>query len=257
MRKAKVRFLLWFFGLLFFFQTHSMFSNAIMQNQGNGNNSENKKSFSNYVLEPMQTHIRVAAHRSHSSHSSHSSHRSHSSHQSSSYGISYAVPRTTTYVDPIQVPSPIQEQPEVSTSFVPTGDRVLGSYSFPSDTTSYSFTVPNRLVVHHQENVSDNAVSRAVWTLLAANLEREFQIVPQTEFEAMVQAGIDDSRIVQKHNADFYLTGYIIHTEDLYISSIEFGNAQGKKIKIHKASDSIDLLITSIMNSIRLQVGLF
>jgi hypothetical protein len=257
MRKVKMRLLIWFFSLLFFFQTHPVFSILVLQKQESSDDSGNKKSFSNYVLEPVQSLIRIATHSSHSSHSSHRSHSSHSSHQSSSYGTTYSLPRTTTYTTPSYYSTPIKKEAVVQTPVVlPNSKNIEPNQVYTTGNSSYTFTIPKRIVVHQNESKANNTVSTAIWDLLIAKMEEEYQIVFEKDKESNVNAGIDVPAIIKEHYADFYLTGYIFQVENLYVSSIEFNDAQGKKVKIQKASDSIDMLIISILSCVKEQVGL-
>ena len=62
MKTIRIRLLSLVFALVFFFQTHMLFSDAVIQSQEQNDldNSEQSKKLSNYVLKPIQSIMRIA-----------------------------------------------------------------------------------------------------------------------------------------------------------------------------------------------------
>ncbi len=279
MRAIKIRILSVIFGILFFFQTYILFADATIQVQGikNLDNSDQSKSFSNYILQPIQSIVRIAAHRSHSSHSSHrshSSHSSHSSHQSSSYGVSYTVPRTTTYSSPStssSFPSTTPTEPASKSVLVPestqrsgpSGEQVPSQSStittaedIPIVEPSYSFTIPRKFAIFQYEPDSSKIPARVAWEFLCKRIDEQFTVLLESDVDTQSDQDYNFPDITKAAQAEFYVSGSIIWTGKLYVASLELGNIEGKKIKINKASESLDMLLTSIINSIEQQEDL-
>jgi|GEM_PF-6772434 len=271
MRTIKIRIVSVIFGILFFFQTHILFADASMQVEGikSLDNSDQSKSFSNYILQPIHSIVRIAAHRSHSSHSSHRSHSSHSSHQSSSYGVSYTVPRTTTYSSPgtpktspseptknsILVPETMQLSGPV-TKQVPSQSSTTTTEIVPAVEPSYSFTVPKKFVIFHYLSDSSKIPARSAWNFLCKRMDEQFNVLLESDVDVQSNQDYNFPDITKAAQAEFYISGSIIWTGKLYVASLELGNIEGKKIKINKASESLDMLLTSIINSIEQQEDL-
>ena len=278
MRAIKIRILSVIFGILFFFQTHLLLADDAIQFQGikNLDNSDQSKSFSNYILQPIQSIVRIAAHRSHSSHSSHrshSSHSSHSSHQSSSYGVSYTVPRTTTYSSPSTSSSPIKTTPEVpakksilvpdttqssnpEAKQVPSKSSTTTTEVVPIVEPSYSFTIPRKFAIFQYEPDSSKIPARVAWEFLCKRIDEQFTVLLESDVDTQSDQDYNFPDITKAAQAEFYVSGSIIWTGKLYVASLELGNIVGKKIKINKASESLDMLLTSIINSIEQQEDL-
>lgn len=88
-------------------------------------------------------------------------------------------------------------------------------------------------------------------------MEERFNVLLKSDVDAQSKNDYNFPNIAKASNAEFYVSGSIIWTGNLYVASIEFGNTAGKKIKINKASESLDMLLTSIMNSIEEQEDMF
>ncbi|NBK24319.1 MAG: hypothetical protein EOM68_20090 [Spirochaetia bacterium] len=257
MKAIRIRLLSLVFSLVFFFQTHMVFADAALQAQEleGMDASGQSKSFSQYVLQPIHSVMRIAAHRSHSSHSSHrshSSHSSHSSHQSGSNSVSYTTPRTTSTSVTYSSPSP------VITSGTPVQKSVATPITKPTEQNIpvepvYVLTVPKKLAIFHSMPDSSTIPARSAWKFLCARLEERFTVQLKSSVGSQNKSEYNFSDISKAAQADSYLSGHIIWTSNLYVASLEFGNTKGKKVKINKASESLDMLITSIINTVEEQ----
>jgi hypothetical protein len=261
MKAIRIRLLSLVFSLVFFFQTHMVFADAALQAQEleGMDASGQSKSFSQYVLQPIHSVMRIAAHRSHSSHSSHrshSSHSSHSSHQSGSNPVSYTAPRTTSTPVTYTSPSP------AITSGTPAQKSVAVPVSKPTEQIIpvepvYVLTLPKKLAIFHSMPDSSNIPARSAWKFLCARLEERFTIQLKSSVNYQNKSEYNFSDMSKAAQADSYLSGHIVWTSNLYVASLEFGNTKGKKVRINKASESLDMLITSIINALEEQEELF
>ena len=280
MKHIKVRLLSLFFGVLFFLQTNTIFSQRLDYNLAKvaEKDTEGTHSLRNYVLEPHDatSPLRIAAHRSHSSHSSHKSHSSHSSHRSSTTAVSvptykapstttYKAPSTTTYEAPSTATNIVPKSPPSSyadpvttvkgPSIVPQDELSQTTTGIPDDRTS-PFSVQTRLVLRQIGYDRKNVVANSAWGLLKMKLNPNFVIIPQKEYDSFLEIGFSKAEATKKALADFYVTGSIIWTGRIYVASFEIGNHSGNYIRINKAHESLEMVITSLMNIIELQSAL-
>jgi len=88
-------------------------------------------------------------------------------------------------------------------------------------------------------------------------MKERFNVLLESDIDSQAGHSYSFPDITKSVNAEFYVSGSIIWTGNMYVSSIEFGNTAGKKIRINKAGDSLDMVLTSIMNVIEQQEDLF
>jgi hypothetical protein len=104
---------------------------------------------------------------------------------------------------------------------------------------------------------SSNIPARSAWKFLCARLEERFTIQLKSSVNYQNKSEYNFSDMSKAAQADSYLSGHIVWTSNLYVASLEFGNTKGKKVRINKASESLDMLITSIINALEEQEELF
>ena len=92
---------------------------------------------------------------------------------------------------------------------------------------------------------------------LCKELETKYKVLQQFEVDVQNQEKFDYPTLTKSVKAELFISGAITKPGKLYIASLEFGNTNTKKIKISKSSDSLGMLITSILNSIEQQEDFF